>query len=103
MSSTFKFRLIHTILSLDTSVLLMEADQVVLKNPLSSTGDADIEVASDYARPSLAFNDVYALDKPVDQVIREIADSTNIGLILFSQSIQSAMMIRTMMKQKHQY
>ena len=99
MSSTFKFRLIHTILSLDTSVLLMEADQVVLKNPLTGlTGDADIEVASDYARPSLAFNDVYALDKPVDQAIREIADSTNIGLILFSQSIQSAMMIRTMIE-----
>ena len=99
MSSTFKFRLIHTILSLNTSVLLMEADQVILKNPLSGlTGDADIEIASDYARPSLAFNDIYALDKPVDQAIREIADSTNIGLILFSQSIQSAMLIRTMIE-----
>jgi len=89
MASTFKFRLVQTLLSFNVSLLIMEADQVVLKNPFSGlVGDCDIELASDYPRPSLAFGDMYALDNPLDQPIREIADSANIGLILFTPSVQ---------------
>ena len=68
---------------------MMEADQVVLKHPFSGlVGDSDIELATDYVRPSLVFGDIYALDNPLGQPIREIADSSNIGLILFSPNLQ---------------
>ena len=89
MASTFKFQLVNTLLSFNISLLMMEADQVVLKHPFSGlVGDCDIELATDYVRPSLVFGDIYALDNPLGQPIREIADSANIGLILFSPNLQ---------------
>ena len=99
MASSFKFRLAHTLLSFNLSVLMMEADQVVLQNPfLGLFGDCDIEVASDYPRPSLAFRDAFALDQPLEQVIHEIADSSNIGLFLISPTIPSLLIVRTMIE-----
>ena len=89
MSSSFKFRLIYSLLDRNISVLVMEADQVILRNPFEGlVGDCDIELSSDYPRPSLAFNDVYALDHPLGQPIREIADSANIGLMFMSPTLQ---------------
>ena len=99
MSSSFKFRLIHTLLSFNTSVLMMEADQVILKNPfLGLVGDSDIELATDYVRPTLAFSDIYALDQPLGQAIHEVADSSNIGLVFISPNILTSLVIRTMIE-----
>lgn len=74
--SVSKFLLLESFLQFNISVLLMEADQIVLSNPFSGfRGDADLELTADFPRPSLIFKErgITAENS------KDIADNANIG------------------------
>lgn len=75
--SVDKFILVDSLLAMNITVLLMEADQIVLANPFQGlVGDADLEISSDFGKPSLIFRDAKLSSRAK---IEDLADNTNIG------------------------
>ena len=97
-----KYQLIHTLLSLNISVLSMSIDQVVLKNPMMGlVGDTDLEIGTNYPKVSMLFSQL-AIEVPTQTGLHDISDSLNIGFMLLrGDGYWSYRLVQSMIMSEH--
>ena len=116
--TAIKYRLLHTLLMHNISVLSMSVDQVVLDNPLAGlTGDADIEAGMikkivlllyfykvfsctscpgvNLPKPSLLFDDE-AIENPTRTDVHDISDGVSSEFVLFAARYRPIRLIQSM-------